>query len=532
MDKFDYNVLKLMNRNQLLDLVPPGFKFHTNPWLHQIASFIAAISAEKFLLALDLGTGKTKVSIDVCRYIEKTFGRVNGIVVCLNSAVEKWVEEIETHSAELNGLAVRGGMKDIISTNYNLRVVSFESLRYICTERIKGVNGKKGYDIINIDAINKILSTCPEVFIIDESHKIKNRESLIFEIIDLLSSGARWRLLLTGTPFHKLIDIWAQYYIMDRGITYGSNFFKFRSDNFINKKVFLKKRGIELPNWTVTPKGKKFIMDMMYTSAIRYDESEVHDMPGKVFEVIKYDLSPEQMQDYIEIIKGIESNKISVKFGENASMTFRQICSGFVLKSKKVYKSNPKLDILEDLLDGIIEKDKIVIFHEFDMEFQLISGLLKRKKINFTAINGSIKDKYSNNKKFMTDDKCRVIVVNLKSGSASIDLQVARYAVFFSNARSVIDRKQAIKRIHRGEIKRTRFYFDLVGRNTIENTIHANMQRGINLFDEVMDRKRFLSVIKGEEKISEAQPKENEQLENKGMAKGAGHGIQRKALLR
>jgi len=51
-------------------MVPDGFTFKTDPWTHQIAAFLATISNEGFLNALDLGTGKTKISIDVCRYLD------------------------------------------------------------------------------------------------------------------------------------------------------------------------------------------------------------------------------------------------------------------------------------------------------------------------------------------------------------------------------------------------------------------------------------------------------------------------------
>lgn len=500
-------------------MVPSGFDFYTDPWTHQIASFIASISAEKFLLALDLGTGKTKVAIDVCRYAAMTFAPVNGIVVCLNSAVEKWVEEIETHSNELTGVAVRGEVirdggwwdkkSKVIKTakenkldaltcpNVNLRVVSFEGLRSLCTERIKPVNGK-GFDQINPAVLRRILDMKPNFFIIDESHKVKNKDALIFQIINTLSQKIRWRLLLTGTPFHKLLDIWAQYYILDRGKTFGSSFYRFRRDHFENKKRFIKSRGIEISNWVVTPEGKKYIMDTMYTSAIRYDESEVHDMPGKVFEVRKYRLSSDQRADYLDIIQNFSQSRVRKKFGESASMTFRQICSGFILRTGKKYKENPKLDLLKDLVEEIVDHDKVVIFHEFDMEYEIISKMLKKMKVNFTEINGRVKDKYKNNKKFLDDERCRVMVANVSSGSASIDLQSARYAIFFNNARSVIDRKQAIKRIHRGKIKRTRFYFDLVGEKTVEQSIYRKLKQGVNLFDEVMDRKRFLEVIRGE----------------------------------
>lgn len=56
----DYNILKAMSKDQLYDMVPSNFEFQTEPWIHQLASFVASIANDRFFLALDLGTGKTK----------------------------------------------------------------------------------------------------------------------------------------------------------------------------------------------------------------------------------------------------------------------------------------------------------------------------------------------------------------------------------------------------------------------------------------------------------------------------------------
>lgn len=519
--EFDYNFLKAMSRQQLLEVVPKEFSFYTEPWTHQIAAFLACISNDEFLLALDLGTGKTKVSIDICRYLHKNISPINGLVVCLNNAVEKWVDEINIHSYELQGIAVRGEaisegkwwegnssivktakeckMEALCSSDPQLRVISFESLRSLCSKRVKPSAGGKGIDLPDDAAIESFLSNVnPNIVIIDESHKVKNRETLIFDILNKIARRCRWRYLLTGTPFHNLLDLWAQYYIMDGGQTFGQSFNKFQWDYFEDKKRYIKSRGIYISNWVVTPSGKKAIMDKMYTRAIRYDEGEVHDMPGKVFEIRSFELSKEQKDDYLQIIKNFESNKTIKKFGENQTETFRQICSGFIIKTGKVYKHNPKLLLLEELIDEIIPHDKLVVFHHYQMEHVLISKLLRKKRINFTEINGGVKDKYANNKKFLTDERCRLALVSISSGSASIDLQSARYAIFFNNARSIIDRKQAIKRIHRGKIKRTRFYYDLIGNKTVERSAYNKLKSGVDLFDEVMDRKAFLDFVCGE----------------------------------
>ena len=66
----NWNYLKAFSREELLDMIPKGFKFRTEPWTHQLAAFLATISNDGFLNALDLGTGKSKVAIDACRYLD------------------------------------------------------------------------------------------------------------------------------------------------------------------------------------------------------------------------------------------------------------------------------------------------------------------------------------------------------------------------------------------------------------------------------------------------------------------------------
>lgn len=836
----NFNILKQMSKEELMDIVPNDFGFRTDPWTHQIASFVSCISNNNFLLALDLGTGKTKVVIDACRYIKRQHGYISAIVVCLNAAVEKWVDEINMHSDSLSGIAVRGEavrnggwwdkkskiiktakeakLEALCDTNYNFRIVSFESLRSACTKRTSKQGSNKGVDQIHYPAIKRIMDIKPNVFVVDESfpgqtkvltvdgykridslksndevynafgiskikrvfkkrnnqliklhlrsnrcivctpchpmftdagwipagfckgrrlidvtelkgiyngeyskdmqmvqkeihtnsiseksasvlfkellfeskmdsriqketeqanvrsnayaqskfnkdeekqsnekhshnrkdetnkekkgnieycsckkrgkwalycsannacgclgnklgngmccsnlrthtfrkesglpkkdeysfqlqdryweqkvenrnrvgrvhitkkknarqkkgfifedswvenitfleqgsdgefekdkdgyivydleieghpsffiegeflvhnsHKLKTPSTLIFKICDMLSANIQYRYLLTGTPFHKLLDIWAQYYIMDRGKTFGTSFLKFKRTYFEEKKRYIRRAGIEISDWKVTPTGKRQIQSLMYSKAIRYDESEVHDMPGKVFETIRFNLSKEQRDDYIDIMAGVKG-KSGKRFSGNAFMTYRQICSGFIIRSNKIYKTNPKLDYLQSIIENIPDQDKVVIFYTFDLEYKAIAKLLKKMKIKFTMINGKVKNKYENNKLFQDNNKVRACITSIQSGSASIDLQAARYAVFYSLPQSIIDRKQAIKRIHRGKIKRTRFYYDLIAMNTIETSMHKSLKEGIDLFDEVMGQDRFLQVLKG-----------------------------------
>jgi SNF2 family DNA or RNA helicase len=182
-------------------------------------------------------------------------------------------------------------------------------------------------------------------------------------------------------------------------------------------------------------------------------------------------------------------------------MIFRQICSGVIVSKNYKYKENPKLEVLKDFLDSIVYKSKVVIFHEFLLENEIITYMLKRhfKKIRFAQLNSRVKDKWAEIKAFQNDDDVRVMIAHPQSGGASIDLNIAHYCIFFSNNHDPISRQQCEKRIHRGKIKNRRFFYDLVAKGTIEVGMYKALRENENFFKSIMDKDMLQRALLGGE---------------------------------
>lgn len=502
----DYTLLKKLSRKELESAIPLGFKFKLCPWDHQLAAWLAAISEPGFNVWLDLGTGKTKVAIDTVRFVQKFEQRkLCTLVVCLDSAVGNWLDEIHLNSND-SAVAIKpDNFDDITIDNKERRfrllegkgffVINYESLQHLLTtkrpSRLKIVNGHEkliNKRVPDPAAMRRLLKLKFDAIIIDESHRIKSIDTLNYKIISRLALDIPVRLLLTGTPYGKsLLGIWSQYFIADFGQTYGQRFSEFRSKYFKDKGYFG-------PDWKVTKEGRKAIEAKLFTRAIRYSEAEIKDMPPKVYRELKFNLSKEQQTKYDDA----ENREGEFNLLNNRSMIFRQICSGIIVSTDYVFDENPKLKLLHDLLESVADEHKVVVFHQFIMESVLILKLLKKMKLKYCTLNGSTKDKYTEYKRFETDNDSRVMVAHPLSGGASINLNVARYCVFFSNDHSPINRAQCEKRIHRGDIKESRFYYDLLANNSIEVSMHAALKRNIDLFSKAMDGKRWKKVLKGE----------------------------------
>lgn len=503
----NWNDLKMFSRDELMDMVPEGFEFKTLPWTHQISAFLATISNDGFLSCLDLGVGKTKVAIDTCRYYDLINGgkkNLKVLYVCLHTAIEKMRDEVETHS-DFSAVCVKGSKAErweMFSQDHNFYIINYEGLRSIITERVlwkekhfydektKEMKSKKvKREVIDDRKISKLKHLNFDVIILDESHMIKNSKSLVFRIIKKILPGIKYRILLTGTPFgNSLIDVWSQYYIVDKGETFYPTFSLFRSAYFEDKGWFG-------PLWEPTEEGEKIINEKLYNKALRYNEDEVDDLPKKVFRVLEYSLTKRQRAAYDSLIDD-DYDSLTVEVRSKA-LAFREIASGFIADSNHIFKTNPKLDLLWDLIENVHEKHKVVVFVERTMSRKIIEKMLKKNKIPFRSLSGESKDKYLEYNTFQKDPKYRVIVAQIKTGGASIDLTAATYCIHWEHGGSVINFRQSLKRIHRGGQTKRCFFYSLIGKGTVERSIYKDLMNNNDAFQNIVDGEHAKAYLLG-----------------------------------
>lgn len=501
----NWNDLKFLPKKDLVRLIPGNFEFFTSPWTHQIAFFLAAIanyrdSGDGFIGALDMGTGKTKVAIDLYRYFESK----RALVVCLNSAVENWVDEVHRHSGPHKVYCLRGSVEDkwgIMDAHpEGMFIINFEGLRALVARRKEVAADFKGkHTEVDKSCITKLLGYGFDMLVIDESHKVKSHASLNFKILSRLAAYIPKRILLTGTPFgNSLLDVWAQYYLADKGKCFGDSFSRYRFAYFEDKNANSKWKNY--PEWVAKPGSEDVLRERLFAKAIRYTEDEVGELPEKVYRTLRFALSKEQRQVYDEAVDGIlkMAGHMSPLKLANKAMVLRQICSGFIKVNDSAFRTNPKLDVLWDLLDGTIENHKVVIFHEFIKEGLMIEGLLHEHKVKYNSLNSSVKDKHREYTQFQEDARCRVMVAHPLSGGSSINLYAASYCVFFSNGYKVIDRLQCEKRVHRaGQQSSHVFYYDLIATGTIETSIQKRLSGKIDVFSGIMKSADLSNLLKG-----------------------------------
>jgi SNF2 family DNA or RNA helicase len=489
----NYNWIKDLPKAVLMDKlyeVWPDYDWKTyNPFRHQIAMLLLGLMNPNFLFFSTMGTGKTRVAIDLVRYYQK-----KALVVCFNVAsIDTWKTEIDIHS-DLSCIELYGTKEERIAKlqeDKDIYIINYTGLQVLLADL---VNHSRE---INYKAIAEFKKKFGMI-ILDESHLCKSRESLTYRLCRELTKNITNRYALTGTPMGRdPQDLWSQFYLIDRGETLGSSIGIFRAAFFKEEENYW---GGNIYKFNHRLEGR--LNSRIANKSITYVESEVNDLPELMQIPHMIHLPKDINEYYATLVSGI-SNKLITKEDirdmENAFIRMRQLCSGFIDfenedgdRTKINFSSNPKLEALEDIINSVPPNKKVVIFNEFTYSGELICKLLKQMKIKYTRLYGETKDKSGAVQKFLTDPNYRVFVVNSKSGGMSLNLQVANYVVYYELPISNIIYSQSIKRVHRtGQTDRVYAYYLLI-KGSIEEKIMGYLQKGEDI---------FTAIIQGREKL-------------------------------
>lgn len=492
----NYDWLKKCSTKELNESI----EFNTkNWWDHQRACYLLLKNLKRFMLFVDMGGGKTFICLNLLRQLKLEGKKPQAIVfVPYVTAVATWIDETSKHTPELVCVPLLGTTKQnreaILNAPGDLFVISYPSaVAMISTPtKVAGKRGKKwNFQASDVREVFKRFN----ILVMDEIHKNKNVNSLAYRMCRAISAKSEYVAGLTGTPFGRdLTDLWTQFYLIDFGKTLGPTLGFYRSVFFT-----------QTPNYWGGFKYKfkqalfKKLQGIIKNASIRYNINEFHDMPPRSYNTIRL-AAHSGILSYAEkcltVIRGIQVQKSASNYRamESEYLKLRQLSSGFMTlqgdeadKLSVAFDENPKLDALQELIEDMPWGCKMVVFHHFVYTNELISKRLKQMKVGHARVYGKSKDPIAELRRFSLDDKCKVLVINSRSGSSSLNLQHANYAVFFEQPDSAIDRQQAERRIWRpGQTKRCLIY-DLLMDQTVDWPMNKANKAGENLLKNLLD---------------------------------------------
>lgn len=169
----------------------------------------------------------------------------------------------------------------------------------------------------------------------------------------------------------------------------------------------------------------------------------------------------------------------------------QQILSGFLkLDDGSIHRfdTNPRADALEELLEDITPKHKVIVWSIFHEDHEVVRNVCKKMKLQYAELTGQISDKQKEIDTFQNDNSCRVMIASQAAGGTGVNLTAANYMIYYSRGYSLEHDMQSEARAYRGGSERhtsiTRI--DLVNEGTLDVAVLKALQSKKDLSQDIL----------------------------------------------
>jgi SNF2 family DNA or RNA helicase len=477
----------------LAELEPAPF-LYPELRLHQKASILLGIAYPQFAFWLDMGSGKTLITLELLQFWYET-GVIEKALVFVTSdkAYPTWENQVKFFNIQMPYTTLEGSSEEkwrsFDQAPNGLIFVTYPGAVAMCSKRVGGKRkGKLQLDPTLIKRFTKGVGA----LVMDESTKAGHHTSLTHKLCGRIRRKVDICYALAGRPFGRDPTLlWAQQYLVDQGETLGETLGLFREAFFSSSE----NRWSGFPEYTFKKSMQPELSRLLQHRSITYSAEECIDLPKHQVLIEEVHLPDEAEAYYKKVKDQVIAAKGNLREMKNAFVRMRQLSSGFMgfkdddtgEKAEIEFADNPKLDRLMELIEGLPDGRKAVVFYEFTWSGRKIFEQAKAMKLKPIWLWSGTKDSRGEIKRFMENDDCTVAVVNNRVGAYSLDgMQIANYCFFYESPVSVIDREQAERRVRRQGQTRKVFQYDLVVSGTMDKKILAFHREGEDLFNALL----------------------------------------------
>ena len=462
-------------------------------WQNQEEAYQFSMQHPATMLAMDMGTGKTRVAIDV------SMDRIDVwkvLVVCPKAVLSVWPKELDKHAVP-NTFQVLTRQPGKIADEAR-RVKDFLTPR--------GVPGVKRYVIINYDSVwrrelgETILKAGFDMVILDESHRAKAAGSKVSRFLALLGKRTRYKLCLSGTPMaNSPLDVYGQYRFLDPTI-YGTNHGAFMQEYAV--------MGGPERRFVVGYKNQKQLNEKFRSIAYQCSMSDVSQrlklpdsLPPTTREV---ELPARDMKTLRELSREFVAecstgNAIIINNVLTRALRMQQIAAGFCQTVEEPGApaeiedlNTAKADALADYLEDIDPHERVVVFCQFRHDIDVIRKVAQDCGRGYCfELSGR-----ENSLDHWKEKSGAVLAVQIQAGSEGVDMTCSNHAVYFTLPYSLALYDQSKARLYRPGQTRPVSFVHLIASGTIDELIYQSLTRKRNLIDAIRDGSLDYGILK------------------------------------
>lgn len=465
--------------------------YKTKPFEHQREALKRGAESKNFAYFMEMGTGKTKVSIDNASYLFTQNKIKNVIVIAPNSVYLNWKKEIETHcSVDYKIMAHKVDKINSPIFNDPLQLTWY-------LYNVEAMSHKSG-----LKRVKEVLTAADEtMMIIDEATTIKNRTAKRTKNIIELGKTVAYKRLLTGSPVTKSpLDLYSQVAFLDKSLLGHSSFYTFRARYAVMHEIDMGGRSVMLPKYyTNLEELEKNIKTFSY----RCRKVECLDLPEKLYTQYYINLKEEHQQAYDRLKKNawavIQNEEVSYSNKLTEILKLHQCVNGHVKTDdgKIIEFDDPKLDQLMEVIEE--NEGKFIIWANYIYNIEKIIKILQDRYgiDSVVSVYGAVdaEQRIRNVKRFENDDAVRFFVGNPSTGGYGLNLVSASYVIYYSNSYNLEVREQSEDRAHRIGQDKNVLVIDLIVKGTVDEMIISALKGKIKLSAKTLgeEAKKWLS---------------------------------------
>lgn len=486
---------------------PPS---QTTAWLHQRRAFHWAVEQEAVLLAMDMGTGKSKVVVDLCN----AWQAKEVLILAPKSMLGGWRKQFSIHS--LAPYTVTRG--EVYKRDGSVKATAKPAERIEALEEtLAAAQYANGFIAVTVNYElawrepfrSWILGRRWHVGVLDEGHRARAAGGKTGLFVAALRDVCDRRVMPTGTPMpHSPLDLYGECRFLEPAL-FGTSYAAFKVKygkpkvKYFENDVDEDGELVQRPVYFTTPGGQPVVegvrdevrselADKLATIAFHVTADEALDLPDEIDDVVTVELGAKASRAYRELdehlVAEISDGLVTVDNALTRFLRLAQITSGHlpveidcgwcggtgeavgdercshcrgsgVTERIEVIgreKRDALVDVLEDLpahrIDARtfepVRREPVVCFARFTHDLLAIDQATDAAKRGpYRELSGHRRDALTDESTLASDTG--VAGVQIQSGSEGVDYTLARLAVYFSLGFSLMQYRQSRSRTRR-----------------------------------------------------------------------------------
>lgn len=480
--------------------VDVNYDFKTNPYEHQLRAFNLSRDLKVFGFFLEMGCGKTKVSIDTMAYQYQNHSVHTVLILAPNGVHSQWVDEQLPDHNPIPEETVSEIFRSYLKAADKKRMKALLEMKPGTKLRVVSMNIEALSSESGLRFAQEFLATADPkncAIYLDESSRIKRISATRTKNCMKLKPYAEWRRILSGTPVTKGVeDLYSQLKFLDDRILGFSSYVAFKAKYCIIESFDKYDKIV----------GYQYIDDIQkrldgYTFRVR--KIDCLDLPPKIYHKRYVELTDKQRSSYEKLVEELmleldNGQIIEARLAIVRLLRLQQVLCGYVPtgEGEEVVElvepdKNPRIIATKEIVE---EADgKVIIWARFRKDIQDLEIALK--EFNPVKYYGGMtsEQKDEAKRKFVKGD-AKIFIGNPAAAGIGLNLTVADTVIYYSNSFDAEYRWQSEDRNHRIGQDKPVNYIDLIAKGTVDTRIISSLRQKQNIASMTIDQLRELLI--------------------------------------